>query len=69
MQSYGAGGANRIIRVFFEDQPRSSLDAVRANPTLWEVKGIDYNDYTFDVAGENVRFYVEGTGPQGCAGQ
>jgi hypothetical protein len=57
------------LRVFFEDQPKANLDAVRAQPSIWQEKGIDFNDYIFDVKGENVLFYVEGSGPQGCGGQ
>lgn len=69
MEAFRNGGANRWMRVFFEDQPRENLEAVRRLPAQWEGKGIDYNDTIFDVKGENVRFYVEGAGPQGCSGQ
>jgi hypothetical protein len=69
MENYRDGGANRWLRIFFEDQPKANLDAVRADPSIWHERGIDFNDYIFDVKGENVLFYVEGSGPQGCGGQ
>ena len=69
MENYRAGGANRWLRLFFEDQPKENVDAVRRAPGTWHEKGVDFNDYTFDVKGENVLFYVEGAGPQGCGDQ
>lgn len=62
MTDFRKGGVNRWLRIFFEDQPQTNLDYVRYNPSAWRERGIDYNDYIFDVAGENVKFHIEGSG-------
>ena len=69
MTSFRNGGRNRMIRVFYEDQPKENLDQGIANAARRDELGIDFNDYTFDVIGKDVKFFIEGSGPQGCAGQ
>lgn len=58
----GDSNRNKWIRGFFEDQPRANLEAVRKHPDQWKQRGIDYNDFVFDVKGRNVNFFVEGSG-------
>jgi hypothetical protein len=69
MESMRNGGKNRMLRAFFEDQPSENLDAAQANSSLAQQKGIDYDDTTFDVSGTDVKFYLDGIGPQGCSDQ
>lgn len=60
---------NRWVRIYFEDQKKENLDAVLANRTnlsLREERGIDFNDYVFDIRGEGVSFYLNGLEPMGC---
>jgi hypothetical protein len=60
---------SRWVRVYFEDQYRSNLDAVLAEPsnmTLRETRGIDFNDYVFDVIAQGVEYYIDGLEPMGC---
>jgi hypothetical protein len=69
MEQFSNAGKNRMLRVFFEDQPAENLDSATLNTALAEQNGIDFNDTTFDISGVGVRFYVSGVGPQGCFGQ
>ena len=60
---------NRWVRVYFEDQRKENLDAVLANPTnvaLRVERGIDFNDYVFDIRGEGVEYYINGLEPMNC---
>lgn len=60
---------SRWVRVYFEDQKRSNLDEVAANPTnfaLRESRGIDFNDYVFDVQAQGVEYFIDGLEPMGC---
>ena len=68
MAAYRKNGENRWIRTFFEDQSSSNLDAVRADNSLWHDKGIDFNDYIFDIQAEGAKVEIEGSGT-GCAVQ
>ncbi|MBM3382415.1 MAG: hypothetical protein FJY29_08240 [Betaproteobacteria bacterium] len=63
---------NRWVRIYFEDQTRANLDAVMANlsnTALRVERGIDFNDYVFDIRGEGVAFYIDGLEPMGCTRQ
>ncbi|MEN9809282.1 MAG: hypothetical protein RLZZ488_849 [Pseudomonadota bacterium] len=71
MDAYSASAPlSRWVRVYFEDQRRENLDAVAANPSnfaLREERGIDFNDYVFDVRAQGVEFYIDGLEPRECA--
>lgn len=63
---------NRWVRIYFEDQTKANLDAALANlsnTALRVERGIDFNDYVFDIRGEGVAFYVNGLEPMGCTRQ
>lgn len=62
MRSFRGGGANRWLRIFFEDQPRENLEAVQQQPSTWHARGIDFNDFIFDARGEGVKFTIDGSG-------
>ncbi|NBW82289.1 hypothetical protein EBR21_11100 [bacterium] len=70
MDAYSASAPlSRWVRVYFEDQKRDNLDAVTANPSntlLREQRGIDFNDYVFDVRAQGVEYYIDGLEPMGC---
>ncbi|MFZ9521414.1 MAG: hypothetical protein ACO3A4_13150 [Silvanigrellaceae bacterium] len=70
MDAYSASAPlSRWVRVYFEDQKRENLDAVASNPTnllLREQRGIDFNDYVFDVRAQGVEYYIDGLEPMGC---
>jgi len=70
MDSYaGSQANNRWVRVYFEDQNRENLDSVLANPTnlaLRVERGIDFNDYVFDIRGDGVEYYINGLEPMNC---
>jgi len=70
MDSYaGSQTNNRWVRVYFEDQNKENLDSVLANPTnlaLRVERGIDFNDYVFDIRGEGVEYYINGLEPMNC---
>lgn len=61
----GQEGRNKWLRGFFEDQPRVNLNRVRQSPSDWKRYGVDFNDFVFDVQGENVKFMIDGSG-LGC---
>lgn len=61
----GAGKANQWLRVFFEDQPAARISGVRDGRLNAQDSGIDFNDYVFDIKGENIRFTIEGNPVQG----
>jgi hypothetical protein len=73
MDSFAQNTANnRWVRTYFEDQRRDNLDAVLANLSNMNLRverGIDFNDYVFDIRGEGVAFYVNGLEPMGCTRQ
>lgn len=58
----GPEGKNKWLRGFFEDQPRVNLDKVVQSPQDWKRFGVDFNDFVFDVRGENVKFTIDGSG-------
>ncbi len=67
--SFSNSNANRWIRAYFEDQPSSNLQLAQNDPnydpnkeTYRENVGVDFNDYIFDIMGEDVKFTVEGSG-------
>ena len=63
---------NRWVRIYFEDQKKENLDSVLlnpSNPNLRVERGIDFNDYVFDIRGEGVAFYINGLEPMGCTRQ
>jgi hypothetical protein len=70
MDAYSASASlSRWVRVYFEDQRRDNLDAVAASPSnllLREQRGIDFNDYVFDVRAQGVEYYIDGLEPMGC---
>lgn len=66
MAEYRKNGDNRWIRTFFEDQSSTNLQAVRNDNSLWHDKGIDFNDYIFDIQAEGAKVEIEGSGA-GCA--
>ena len=70
MDAYAKGIVNnRWVRIYFEDQTKANLDAVMANlnnASLRVERGIDFNDYVFDIRGEGVAFYVNGLEPMNC---
>lgn len=60
---------SRWVRVYFEDQRRENLDIVSANVSnmaLREERGIDFNDYVFDIRAQGVEYYIDGLEPMGC---
>lgn len=60
---------NRWVRIYFEDQRKENLDAVlanRDNMSLRVERGIDFNDYVFDIRGEGVKYYINGLEPMNC---
>jgi len=70
MDSFANGVLNnRWVRVYFEDQKKENLDAAASNPALRVDRGIDFNDYVFDIRGQGVQFYIDGLEPAGCTRQ
>lgn len=54
-------GTQRHLRVFFEDQTQARINAVKADPSLAKVYGVDFNDTIFDVKSDHVNVGVAGT--------
>jgi hypothetical protein len=53
---------NTWLRMWFEDQTENNYSLWQADKTKWQETGIDFNDYVFDLKGENVAFTVDGSG-------
>lgn len=65
MVAFAASGNTSWLRVFFEDLSKATLDKARLAPAKAESDGINFNDYVFDIKGEDVKVNVEGTSA-GC---
>jgi hypothetical protein len=55
----GMSNANQWLRIFFEDQAADRIVGVREGHLSAEGSGIDFNDYVFDIKGENISFVVQ----------
>ncbi len=59
---------NRWMKIYFEDQLSAKLAEAKKNPNYnpddkatKETIGVDFNDYVFDVKGEDVKFTIDGS--------
>ncbi len=59
--AFVSGQPHTWLRVFFEDQSQASLELALKNPQSASNYGIDFDDYVFDIKGENVNAEIEGT--------
>jgi hypothetical protein len=64
---YAKGGSNQWIRIFFEDQSDANVEQgmKQTNPAQHEDFGLDFNDFIFDIRGENLKLGVENS-PMKC---
>ncbi len=58
---FTSSGNNTWLRFHFEDQPMDKIDPNNLSEAERAQKGIDFNDYNFDIKAENVNIDVEGT--------
>ena len=61
MTAYAALKNTSWLRVFFEDLSKSSLETARKNPSAADSNGVNFNDYIFDIKGDDVKVGIEGT--------